>query len=92
MEKFTQADQSVTLEMDGLLGFDQMTKAAAADISGAGRLLSKIGAPEAAPLIEVGDLLGFDQLPKVSSEADGADPAKTARLLTKIGPEIPTID
>ncbi|MCB1474670.1 MAG: hypothetical protein H6883_14895 [Rhodobiaceae bacterium] len=78
------------IETDGLLGFDQMAKLGTADIQSAGRLMSKIGGGESAlPSLDVSALLGFDQMRNASSEAEDADLAKTARLLTKIGPELP---
>ena len=78
------------IETDGLLGFDQMAKLGSADIQSAGRLMSKIGFTEnSLQSLDISELLGFDQMRDVSSDAEDADLAKTARLLTKIGPEIP---
>ncbi|MGE3883715.1 MAG: hypothetical protein AB7F30_11315 [Flavobacteriaceae bacterium] len=37
--------------------------------------------------IDAANLLGFDQVPQVSTQE--ADLTTTARLLTKIGPELP---
>ncbi|MCB1474669.1 MAG: hypothetical protein H6883_14900 [Rhodobiaceae bacterium] len=42
--------------------------------------------------LEMDSLLGFDQMPKVDAAAGDADLSKTARLLTKIGPETPVVD
>ncbi|MCB1474667.1 MAG: hypothetical protein H6883_14910 [Rhodobiaceae bacterium] len=42
--------------------------------------------------LETGCLLGFDQMPKVDAHAADADLTRTARLLTKIGPETPFVD
>ncbi|MCB1474668.1 MAG: hypothetical protein H6883_14905 [Rhodobiaceae bacterium] len=78
------------IETDCLLGFDQMAKLGSADIQSAGRLMSKIGFTEnSLQSLDISELLGFDQMRDVSSDAEDADLAKTARLLTKIGPEIP---
>ncbi|MGE0231553.1 MAG: hypothetical protein AB7O39_11715 [Flavobacteriaceae bacterium] len=76
------------LDTDGLLGFDQMADFAAAGVKDAGRLMSRIGGGElpGPSDLDTDGLLGFDQLRDVSTDADLTT---SARLLTKIGPEIP---
>ena len=39
--------------------------------------------------LEINCLLGFDQMPQVDAHAADAVLTRAARLLTKIGPEIP---
>lgn len=85
----------IDLDTDELLGFDQVSKVADADLLQAGRLLSKL-AGEVPTISETEDgtdldpehLLGFDKMAE-ASEPEAFDLRTAGRLLSKTGPEIP---
>ncbi|MCB1474673.1 MAG: hypothetical protein H6883_14880 [Rhodobiaceae bacterium] len=85
----------IDMELDELLGFDQVSKVSEGGVAQAGRLLSKLAGEvptikdrDGQPELEPANLLGFDQIEKASGT--GVANLKVAgRLLSKMGPEIP---